>query len=536
LGEDSIEKKLIKRGFIKSEFKKYYVKKDKDYEFDESKIKKDENGEPLEKVKEFDKSHADIEQIETYGGQYVSTEYPKPSKRAYIQVENFAATIEEPYFWILNFLKKDMGFIDIEKIVDIYSATQSSSFFSNMAQRISIQQDKIGAFMGYIGRFITEFFGQVHELRMVDEKLSMFEASRNGDKPAEIALKGRYVDFVDGGAQSPSSVFGLANKVGFGSLPDLFFGTANITDPADIEKKLEEYEKAFSNTLLATLKRKLAAFVRWKIGNENELQLRKNFLLHQIKQQYDTIRMYGRWLIPYFKNVKRMSMNTRMNDNPEMVSMFEGSNLELELLFKKPKKNGFTPCVLVTMEYYTRPGMDYQGKEYHNRGPSHIGKYEITFRSYAWNDDQLNSFLKYKSDEEIDILKYVDSSMSESIEYLKSTLDKYFDIINSDDGSKHLKIKENYGKKEDKKADKKSDSKKEDSSDKFGVLDPFVALFGAFGDIFLAFFPFFKSKGKKKDKKKDDKKDSPDDAKKSADKAAWLAYNVYKKSHGHAAY
>ena len=53
--------------------------------------------------------------------------------------------------------------------------------------------------------------------------------------------------------------------------------------------------------------------------------------------------------------------------SPDLISAFEGSMLDLEVLFRKPASDGFNTCILLTYHFRTRPelkrGVDTKGSE-----------------------------------------------------------------------------------------------------------------------------------------------------------------------------
>src|SRR3989344_3566810 len=77
--------------------------------------------------------------IEEGKDQMVSTGFPDPLKRYRIVYETYSASLEETYFWILNYLRYDNG-CQVEKITDVFAGTEHSTFFGVSQQRIGLQQ------------------------------------------------------------------------------------------------------------------------------------------------------------------------------------------------------------------------------------------------------------------------------------------------------------------------------------------------------------------------------------------------------------
>ena len=57
------------------------------------------------------------------------TGWPKPGKRFKIIWEIWNLSIEETYFWMLNYLTEGWGYVQVEKIYDMFTAAENSSFF-----------------------------------------------------------------------------------------------------------------------------------------------------------------------------------------------------------------------------------------------------------------------------------------------------------------------------------------------------------------------------------------------------------------------
>src|SRR3989344_1531460 len=113
----------------------------------------------------------DIETSEEFRQSFIKTGYPKPGRRYRIHYEGYNISIEEPYFWTLHYLKYYAGYPKIDKITDVFTASEQSSFFGAAQQRLGLQQDKVSQFMATIGKMVRELFQLVRELRIIDERL-----------------------------------------------------------------------------------------------------------------------------------------------------------------------------------------------------------------------------------------------------------------------------------------------------------------------------------------------------------------------------
>jgi len=457
--------------------------------------------------------------VEVGKDQLYMTDFPdigKDGRCRRLVYESFQISMEETYFWILNYLREGIGFSQVDKITDTFSASEYSALGGVAQQRISMQQEKVSQFMHTIAKLVRELFQLVRELRILDERLAYYKDAESKSirnfVDAQITLKGIYVDQVEGGAKSPSSVYGMSREVQFTTLPDLFFMT-NVEKTEDIPEAVEAL--AFNRKVKEVLKRKLYAFMRWKEYTGKEQTSRRNFTLQYLRQHFDTILMYMQWTKPYLKTIKRMQADQRKSDMPDLVGAFEGAVIETEFLAHyKPEGAGkYFGIIDVHIEFRVKPTLSYT-QEHYQRGPIHVGRAEITMRTYAWDEKQIENYIKYRKDESFDLLKMVDKNIEDSMNYLGEELKKY--LREAGEPSIFEKPQE----------------KKPQTGKKKGEIG---SIFGGFKELFGSLVPSggdVKGKPKRKSKavimKEDNEKK---DAYKYAKAGMWLIYKNYKKAH-----
>lgn len=406
------------------------------------------------------------------------TGFPKPDHRYQLILESFNQSIEESYFWVLDHLKHTLGFPEIEKITDIFAASEQSSFFGVAWQRVGLQQDKVSQFLATVGKMVKELFQLVRELRIIDERLTYYYASikrEKGWESAEITLKGIWIDLVEQGSKNPSSVYGMARELHFITLPDLFFSIHPQTG-GEVDGMVDKLVQ-FNRKVREVLKRKLRSYIEWKKQTKKELEVRRRFTLKYLKQHFDIIRMYISWVKPYLKNIKRLQTADR-SKSPDIISAFEGSVIEIELLAKKlpskfevkeephQNKKVYT-CMLINFDYRTRPQMSYQ-QEY-QRGPLHLGRLQLTMRGYAWSEEEINRYIKMKEKEDMQLIMDVDSSVKNAMEALGEELEHYLE--------------------EASKRDTREEEKAAPAPPLQSPLTPFVGVFKGFIEIFSPLIP-----------------------------------------------
>jgi len=365
----------------------------------------------------------------------------KPMQRYRFEIEEASAGVERFYFWFVNFLKSSapsgVACTNVWKIKDIYAATETSSYFGAIEQKKGLQQDRVSQYLATIGKMVKDLFQIIRELRIMDERFSYYDDSRQyyiqgpktgemktgkdleASKDAEVALKSIWIDMVEGGAKNPTSVLGLASQVGFTILPDLFF-TIQPKDKNSINGEMEKLEKeGINRKTREVLGRKLYQYLDWKEKTEREIRQRKGFMLKYLRQHYNTIKMYMNWVRPYLKNLKRLQMKQDSEDT-DLIAAFESSKIELEVLGTWGKSDdAYYPCIRITFEYVTIPQMAYQ-QEY-QRGAIHVGRSVMYLESYAIEKEKVEEYREARDKEDFELIEGVTSAM----DALKEDMQKY---------------------------------------------------------------------------------------------------------------
>ncbi|MBW2976996.1 hypothetical protein KY347_06130 [Candidatus Woesearchaeota archaeon] len=442
--------------------------------------------------------------------QYVKTGFPKPARRYRLHYEGYNISIEEPYFYILHYLRYYSGFPNIDKITDVFAAAENSAFFGASQQRLGLQQDKVSQFLATIGKMVRELFQLVRELRILDERLSYYYDSFTTSKSsesAEITLKGIWVDLVEQGAKNPASVYGMAREVQFTTLPDLFFST-HPKKQEDVDDVVEREKGAFNRKVREVLKRKLRTFLAWKEHTFDELKNRRKFTLKFLRQHYEVIKMYMHWVRPYLRNIQRLQLDQSKTETPDLLVAFESSMIEVELLARKPGKGSYNQCLLIHYLFRTRPEMSYS-QEY-QRGPLHLGRVEIDLRMYGWTDENINNYKKMRDQEDFQLLGIIDTSVKAAMESLGDELMRYLEEAGED-----------FGKNAEKKIERSS------------AFSPYTSVFRGFAELFGAGQKAKKEAKPKKQTATDRMRMSmaKTDAENAAKAAAWPLYHHFKKHH-----
>jgi hypothetical protein len=452
---------------------------------------------------------------EPIGGKYDSKDadhedgYPAKIKKKYrLSYEIYDLSLEEPYYWVLENLKGDQGDpnFEVSKIEDSFAASENSSYYGSAEQQLGMKQKNVSEYLATVGRMVKELFQIVRELRIMDERLSYYndieeELKKEVDKRSNAActaLKGMFVDLVQGGGKTPSSIYGMAQELDFITLPDLFFDAPPFKNTPELEKYVDSLSKDFNQNLLRVLKRHLINFEKWRERTYQEHISRRTFQINFLGQHYHVIQMYVEWLKPYLRSISRLTMKESNVYSPDLVSAFENSLIDIELMAIKKGKNGAHGCVISTFNYRTRADMEYAPGGY--RKPMHTGKMFWTLRVYGWTKEQIENYKKMKKQEGLDLIGGISESVRESMKGLGDELEKY--------------VREAKGEKEQ---EKKVTAKKKPS-----------VMQSLFGD----FYNFDQKKPEEKKSVKVSTTDKDlDDAAEKARGALWNTYKNFKKSH-----
>ncbi len=465
--------------------------------------------------------------------------YPQPISRYRLVVEKYNASLEETYHWLLQFLRHDLGYPHVEKIYDIFSASESSGTFGNMGQRLAIQQDRAREYLIQIGALVKQLFQIVRELRIIDERLepySMWETS----KSADITLKNLYINLVENpNGQNPDSIYALARQHNFVVLPDLFLNT-HIYDLDKIDKEVDNGStKEFNNMVKTVLKRKLFQYINWKEKSEKELISRRAFQLKYLRQHWSVIKLYMSWIKPYLKSAARLTPDQTQLDSADLVTAFDNTILEVEVLGKKPinirKKDNHFKVILLSFKYNSKPVLTYK-PEYQQQITSHTGKVTVTFRSYSWHKDDIEAYKNMRQQEDMGMLNSITGHVIGSYEALGEEFEKYLEEAGEEEAVKKKEEREKEA--EDAKDAALGTRKNRSRYAKWGVAEPFLEAGSGIGELFGSMFGSEARKLEKNEKKED--KDKPasnrdKDKLKGAVKDAGLdmqiLFNVYKKGH-----
>jgi len=533
-------------------------KKLKDYGFDEAEV--------LEIKKEL----------------YQTTDYPAPRRAYRIEFEAESYNVEEMYYWIVGHLHYDFGMQDLHKIIDTHAHSAGSALFGDLQARLGAQQSNVSNYLGMMGRLVKDLFALVRELRQLEERLGYYTESKElkdakKANAAESTLKDIWITLVEGGSQNPSSVYGMAQKVGFTILPDLFFSVGPLKKE-DVDKHVDSLE--FNDAVKNALRRKLFQFTNWKEETHRELQSKRNFQIKYLRQHYEVIQMYMEWIKPYIRNIQRLNLNeNRMDNDAFLIHSFDSSVSEIEVALAKgdgevmvkkdedgdvvkdengnevtDDENMIYSVVLINFTFHTKPQLLVRAPEsYNQKGAVHVGHVDMIMRCYGWSAKDIDNYKRYRESEAWDFIQSFDSSIKDAMEYLGKDLKTYLEEAgkrlpqpDKNDGDKKKNDSGSinifpWGK------NKKKNNTKDGKDSKSQGPNPFKETLGFFGgpfhgvveliDPMLGISNLMAMFGSSKEAeaaqaKKDELKDKKKGAAGAADRVyAYQAFKNYKKAH-----
>ncbi|MFA5993072.1 MAG: hypothetical protein WC796_05180 [Candidatus Pacearchaeota archaeon] len=445
-----------------------------------------------------------------------------PTKEYEITYDSPSETLEPVYFWIVDMMNNLFG-NKVEKLVDNFSATPGSGYFSEMGVKKTQMQKNVSENLGTVNTVIRSIINIIYDLKDFEIRLEHYDAAKSKDalkaESGLLALKQIWMDNVDI-KRGQGSINALASgNLMFVTLRDAFMMAKSI----EAAKKLD-----LNDRVIRILEPRLAEFLTWKELSEQELRKRYNIEKNYLKSQVNVLQLYSRWVRPYLQAAAQLEMKDQ-GRNPAMVTAFNTTWLELTIMgkksvdfedavlsakiprgVKKPKREYFS---VVVIDFRFRGIPQKVGQTQHW---AFGGRANVKFKAYTMNDEELKLFEQQltKSDLE-EVLKYIQGTTAESLDELKKDLDHF------------LKTKDELKKEEEEKAKKKAQD-----------TNPFSALFDG----------IFKKKDKKEEKKKEEltEKDVKKDnyiekmlralAADTANSFCFTVYDVYKKSHGMASH
>jgi len=401
-------------------------------------------------------NYVDIIDLQFKEGAFKLNGLKYPIEQHSLVYDASSQTLEEVYFWILDFVNDVYGSAD--KLVDNFIASPGSGHFAEFQARQTRMQEEGMKIFGTIGTVLRSIMNIIYDLKEFKLRLAHYEDLNSGDEnargAAKLSLKQIWLDSVDI-KRGNSAIKAMAQQFDYVTLIDGFMAAESL-------EKLKEMD--LNDRVRRILEQRVAEFDKWVKESERELKKRFEIEKTYLKSQVNSIRMYSRWVKPYLKASRQLEQNAE--ESADIVNVFNTVVFELVLLakgrynmekdvaegelpkaFKNYKMRECTPVTLIEFRFRSIPERVHQQGGYGYRG-----RVDVMFTSFALNDDELK-VLKESIDEDDfgDVYTMIEGATDESLGQLRGDLDELLG--------------------EDKKKEAEKEKYEED-------VNPFSALFG----------------------------------------------------------
>lgn len=344
--------------------------------------------------------------------------------------DSSAEQLEPIYFWILDFMQESG--IEVEKLVDTFSASVGGGYFSELGAKASKMQEEAMKILGAVNTVLKSIINLLYDLKEFEIRLQVYKDLKDEKKKeaALLALKQIWMDKVDI-QRGRGSINVMTSDLNFFTLRDAFMAAKSVedVDKMDINERVKR-----------VLKPRVAEFLDWVKRSEKELTMRFELEKNYLKSQVNSLKLYTSWVKPYLRAAEQLRMKETSLKEPTLVNAFNTILLELKLFGKskikvaaevaagnlpekmknyKPKRDYYA-CVLIDFTFRGIPSRTPQGHYVFG------GRAEIDFKAFTLNSEELEIF--YKKLEQQDwqqTLKLVQGVTEESLEQLQQDLEHF---------------------------------------------------------------------------------------------------------------
>lgn len=463
----------------------------------------------------------------------------------FVMIKEGNKGVESYYFWLINLLKNYLRYT-YKRTKGLFASTSGSAVWGQMARRRAEQERRATSIMKGINGMIRSVHEIVRTLRKIDERLDKYKGMDEGSEGDEVALKDYWVTRVEGGTKNPQSVTGLAEKVGFATLPDYFFTTiigAKENSKEFIEERVNQYD--ITEKVEYTLKQKLKEFLRWKQRTQQELKTRKEFNIKALASRIHQIILYTEWIEPYLKTISRMQESPEEMEGEQEAALmppFSTTVLDYQIVawedeytiektiagrtgveVEDKKYEHYMPTLIVDFKQVSKPSASKRrGRE---TAYAYPGKIEINLRgrvqeAVKMGDEYVPRIIKEaKKRGESSMVELLSNTVNSSFKALKDDLIKYVGDRLKEEEKLELfgeEVREEGGKEE------KEETAPYALLPEPGKMDEFFENFRKKRKDFQTMFKF--GEGKKKEEK--------EHAIEEAESMAWTPYHTFKQATG----
>jgi len=359
----------------------------------------------------------------------------EPLWKCTLSYDSTAEQLEPIYFWILDFMKDSM---EVEKLVDNFSASVGGGYFSELGQKTTKMQEEAMKILGYVNQILKSIINLLYDLKDFEMRLKMYEDVKNEGKKeaALLALKQVWMDKVDI-QRGRGSINALSYELNFATIRDAFMAVRNVE-----QRGIEEVGNMdLNDTVKRILKPRIAEFSDWIKRSEKELRTRYELEKNYLKSQVNSLKLYTSWVKPYLISAEQLRMKEADLKDPTLVNAFNTIVLELKLFGKskidvkkaadveqalpksmrdyKPKRDYYS-CVVVELSFRGLPSRTPQGHF------TFGGKTDVEFKAFTLNSEELEIFNKKVNEAEwAETLKLIQGTTDDSMKQIQEDIDHF---------------------------------------------------------------------------------------------------------------
>jgi len=414
--------------------------------------------------------------------------FKAPVEKHSTYYDTFGESLEPVYFWLMDALQSDPRMNRIDKLVDNFVTAPGSGQFSEIGMKATKMQEEAMKLLGSANTVLKSVLNIIYDLKEFKMRLKLYDKSKSS-KPEErnsamISLKQAWLDTVDM-KRGNTAIKAMAQQYQYVTLIDAFMAIQDLKDlNKDNPKSID-----LNDRVKRILQQRFGEFKDWL--EESERELRKRFEIEKLylKSQVNSIKLYARWVKPYLKSAKALEQRafSGMSDKDatmraSLVNSFNTSLMELLFFGKgeykivedvdkgdlppiilKAKKRTYYPMQLVELAFRSAPERTQQG------GYGFRGKVELTFTSFALNDEEINLLkAEVEKDDLQDLFKVIEGVTDDSMAQIQTDIDELLgdkkdekekEKINSNEDTNPFSALLSLFKKEEKKEVIKSDEK-----------------------------------------------------------------------------
>jgi len=335
-----------------------------------------------------------------------------------LEYDTFGEGLEPIYYWILDFLRDQLGY-EVEKSADWFHAAAASGWFGEMGARRTALEKQAMELLGKINVVVKSIIRLLWDLRELKLRLENYEKYFNPKneeekKEADWALKGIFLTEVDV-KKGRAALNVLATDLNFVTIRDAFM----------VAQKPEDVDKMdLNDRVKRILKPRVAEYLNWVKMSYKELKKRFDIEKAYLKSQVNSLRYYTMWARPYLIAIGKLLPKEELYYEPDVVSTFNVMQAFITLLarkkvngkYKLPKPKTVYACIELQFNYRVSPGTVERGTYLHR------GKATIRVIPCVYTEEELTYL---KDIDMAEVLRFVQDMTQESIDAMIDDLKEF---------------------------------------------------------------------------------------------------------------